>query len=24
MEERIARYKERRGSPQPTLPMAAE
>jgi NADH-quinone oxidoreductase subunit F len=24
MEERIARYKSRRGSPQPTLPMAAE
>src|ERR671933_1884067 len=24
MEERIARYKQRRGSPQPTLPMAAE
>jgi NADH-quinone oxidoreductase subunit F len=24
MEERIARYQKRRGSPQPTLPMAAE
>jgi len=24
MEERIAQYRKRRGSPQPTLPMAAE